>query len=290
MSTLISMVTPCFNAEKYIVETVESMLSQTALASGRAQLQLIVCDGLSRDATVEKVRQLNDSRIEIVSERDAGMYDALAKGFARVQGSIMGYLNAGDYLHKTAFDVILDIFENDEVQWFTGNYMFYNDRSQPVGGKTVFRFTSQLLMKGLYGRYLPTIQQESTFWRADMLSVVDMKVLAGLRLAGDAYLWRSFGAQAPHHTVRAFISGFRIHEGQLSEGKAKYFDELQSFSQRPNPLDMLRCLFEGVMWLLPPRIQLLFSRNTTWMYDHRLEKWRKPTLKELLARRRIGQS
>jgi glycosyltransferase involved in cell wall biosynthesis len=76
----ISIITPCRNAARFIGETVESVIGQTALFSGRAELEYIVCDGNSSDGTPDIVRSYGNKSIKIVSEPDAGMYDALSKG------------------------------------------------------------------------------------------------------------------------------------------------------------------------------------------------------------------
>src|SRR5690349_3953356 len=92
----ITIVTPCRNAERYIARTVESILRQTAVQSGRVKLQYIVCDGASTDGTVEVVRKMCGSEATIISEPDRGMYDALGKGLKRATGDVVAYLNAGD--------------------------------------------------------------------------------------------------------------------------------------------------------------------------------------------------
>ena len=102
-TVLVSVITPCFNAEKYIAETIESVLANTAFRSGAARLEYLVFDGGSTDRTCEIVRgliaqvDLPGVRLELVSEKDGGMYEALAKGMRRATGSIFAYLNAGEF-------------------------------------------------------------------------------------------------------------------------------------------------------------------------------------------------
>ena len=46
-----------------------------------------------------------------IVESDAGLYDGLSKGFKLATGDVMGYLNAGDFLNKTAFSVLKRLFK-----------------------------------------------------------------------------------------------------------------------------------------------------------------------------------
>ena len=38
------------------------------------------------------------------------MYEALARGLSMATGDVCAYMNAGDYYHKTAFDVVAELF------------------------------------------------------------------------------------------------------------------------------------------------------------------------------------
>ena len=57
------------------------------------------------------------------------------------------------------------------------------------------------------GRY-SALQQESTFWRAEMMAIVDLDMLASYRLAGDDYLWNTFATMAGPKVVKALLGGF----------------------------------------------------------------------------------
>ena len=48
-----TVITPCFNAARYVEETIQSVLAQTAVASGRVELEYWVIDGGSSDGTQE---------------------------------------------------------------------------------------------------------------------------------------------------------------------------------------------------------------------------------------------
>ncbi|ORE90773.1 glycosyltransferase family 2 protein [Acuticoccus yangtzensis] len=91
----ISILTPCFNSAGTIAHTIESVLSQD-----HPDIEHIILDGASRDATLEVVsRYQSDPRIRVYSKRDRGMYDALNSGLGLYEGEAFGVLNADDTFH-----------------------------------------------------------------------------------------------------------------------------------------------------------------------------------------------
>jgi glycosyltransferase involved in cell wall biosynthesis len=271
----ISVVTPCRNAERYIRETALSVLQQTAVESGRVELEYIVLDGKSTDGTLEVLKSLGSKGIRVVSERDDGMYDALAKGLRSVTGHVVAYLNAGDYYHKSAFDVVLDVMESKGAAWVTGLNVIYNDQSQVVATFLPYRYRREFLQCGLYdGRHLPFVQQESTFWRSELHQLVDFDRLAKLRYAGDAYLWSCFARGYELRIVNAYLGGFRSHAGQLSEQMESYRRELRSISAPPTLMQRIGARVDRLLWHAPPRLKKSLSGDGLYSYDHALEQWR----------------
>ncbi len=94
---LVSVVTPSLNQAKFLEET----LASVALQDYRP-IEHLVIDGASRDGTVELLRRWEaqdhgpNYSFRWWSEPDRGHADALNKGFARVRGQVVGWLNADD--------------------------------------------------------------------------------------------------------------------------------------------------------------------------------------------------
>ena len=172
-----TVITPCYNAARYIKETIQSVLAQSAVVSGRVELEYWVIDGGSSDGTQDIALQYADRGVRLVSAPDNGMYDALAKGFERATGEICCYINAGDYYHCAAFDVVADVMQSPSVQWLTGMYIIYNERSHVVLAQQPKRRPRDWIRRGFYGTVLPHIQQESTFWRTALLQDIDLAAL-----------------------------------------------------------------------------------------------------------------
>lgn len=90
----ISVLTVCWNSAATIRHTVDSFFAQD-----HKDKELIVVDGASTDETLAIVRSYADQQLQVVSEPDRGMYDALNKGLALCRGEAIGALNADDAFH-----------------------------------------------------------------------------------------------------------------------------------------------------------------------------------------------
>jgi glycosyltransferase involved in cell wall biosynthesis len=275
----ISIITPCRNAERYIGETVESVVSQSALLSGRAELEYIICDGLSTDRTVEIAEFMTNGfqhgTVRIVKQRDVGMYDALAHGLSMASGDICAYINAGDYYSKHAFDIVLDLFEWKKVKWLTGFSTVYNEQSHLVEFYLPFRYRARLFACGCYGTLLSAVQQESTFWNTELNRAINYETLTRFKYAGDFYLWHQFSQCANLNIVAAYIGGFKRHQGQLSENREAYLLELDQIinHRKAGIVDRLLAGFDSVMWKLPPVVKKHFNQRGLYRFDHERQEW-----------------
>lgn len=102
-----SVVTPCFNAMRFLPDTVASV--RHALA-GR-DYEHVVADGGSMDGTVDFLREQPD--LNWRSEPDGGMYEALNKAVSRASGEVVGHLNTDEQYNRAGLQAALDIFESD---------------------------------------------------------------------------------------------------------------------------------------------------------------------------------
>lgn len=246
----ISIITPCLNAEAYIEETVRSVLEQRAVTTDRVELEYLVMDGASTDGTLEILEQFG-SALTICSDPDRGLYDALGKGLQRVTGEVTAYLNAGDYYHKSALDIVVDIFEAGSVQWLTGYNAIYGDKSYLIDITLPLIYRKRLFECGMYGRILPFVQQESTFWLTKLHELINFPRLASFKYAGDYFLWHSFSRKCDLKIVKAYLGGFRLHPQQLSANKGAYDAEVRTFTRRPNPVDRALSRLDWVFWRVP---------------------------------------
>lgn len=285
---LVTIVTPVYNGEKYITETIESIIYQR----GDFEIEYIIVDGASSDKTISIVKKYQDMlnsgeclincekvSITFISEKDEGMYHALVKGFKLATGDIVAYVNSDDFYLPNAFSTVVDIFLTyPEVEWLTGMPVNYNEKGQIIGCFLPFNYNADLIRKGIYGPTLVFIQQESIFWRAKLLNFLDFTNLKNYKFAGDFYMWYTFSKHTDFYIVQSCLGGFRCHGNQLSKWKSEYYREFYSIAERKTFLDVTKAyLYKVATYFLPNRIKRKFNSKIIYYYNG---KWTKGNRKE----------
>src|SRR5204863_9369705 len=87
-----AIVTPTLNQAQYLKATIDSVLQQNY-----PHVAYLVQDGGSSEATIEILKSYG-AGLQWRSEADSGQGNAINRGFKRVQGDIMAYLNSDDVL------------------------------------------------------------------------------------------------------------------------------------------------------------------------------------------------
>ncbi|MDI1235323.1 MAG: glycosyltransferase family 2 protein [bacterium] len=105
----VSIITICFNAEKTIGQTIESVLNQQY-----NNIEYIIIDGASKDNTLSVIEPFRLRISKVISEPDKGLYDAFNKGLRLATGDIIGILNSDDfYPNSMVIQKVVNIFNNN---------------------------------------------------------------------------------------------------------------------------------------------------------------------------------
>lgn len=105
----ISIITATFNAAEYLPRLIESIAAQK-----REDVEFLVVDGGSKDATLSILADRSDVVNQWISERDEGIYDAWNKGVKMARGEWVMFLGADDRLHPRALDVFTKFLDTVE--------------------------------------------------------------------------------------------------------------------------------------------------------------------------------
>jgi len=89
---IVSVVIPMFNVDKYIAKSINSVLNQSY-----HHFELILVDDGCSDKTLDVVKQFNDSRIRLISQRNRGLSGARNTGIDAARGIYVALLDADDY-------------------------------------------------------------------------------------------------------------------------------------------------------------------------------------------------
>jgi len=121
MNLKFSIITVCFNSERTIKDTVDSVVKQTY-----KNYEHIIIDGASTDNTVKIIEKYNKSsdKVNFISEIDQGIYDAMNKGIKVAKGDLIVFLNSDDTFEKEALEVINKNY-TDDIDLIFGDVYWY---------------------------------------------------------------------------------------------------------------------------------------------------------------------
>lgn len=109
INPLVSIIIPVYNAEKYILETIHSIIHQTY-----ENYEVIVVDDGSTDSSIELIEHLEGNRFKIISQKNRGASAARNIGIKNAYGDYIQFLDADDLMHPDKIKNQIEILKNED--------------------------------------------------------------------------------------------------------------------------------------------------------------------------------
>ncbi|HEX9996643.1 MAG TPA: glycosyltransferase family 2 protein [Abditibacterium sp.] len=115
MNPFVSIIIPTFNVETKLEASLRSVLEAQMPFEN---FEVLIVDGASTDETVSIAREWaeRETRIQIWSQGDSGIYDAMNRGIARSKGSYLYFLGAGDLLRPGVLEKVAMALEKESLK------------------------------------------------------------------------------------------------------------------------------------------------------------------------------
>jgi glycosyltransferase involved in cell wall biosynthesis len=199
----IAMVTPSYNQEAYLRATIDSILNQNYPA-----LDYVVEDGGSDDGSVEVLRSYGE-KLRWSSDGDNGQGDAINRGFRKVTGEIMGYLNSDDVLLSGTLAYVAQAFlDHPDIDIVYGHRIYIDEEGYDIGRCVLPAHNSEMLK---WADYVP---QETMFWRRRVWDKVG-PFNESYRYALDwDFILRAQAEGFKFLRLPRFLACFRVHGAQ----------------------------------------------------------------------------
>ncbi len=117
---MLTIITPCFNSEKFIARCIESLAQQI----GTFDVEHLIVDGASRDRTLAIIDEYKSRfpHLRVVSEPDRGQSDAMNKGIALARHRSITFLNVDDFFEpETIAQVMNQLKSAPDLHFLVGN-------------------------------------------------------------------------------------------------------------------------------------------------------------------------
>jgi hypothetical protein len=230
----ISVVTPVLNGERFLEQTIRSVLEQEY-----AGIEYYIQDGGSSDNTVSVIRRFESEITGWVSQPDEGQADALNRAFERASGEILAWINADDFYEPGAFQAVAEVFaaQPDAVAVAGAAWITHPD------GTRVLRRPTDVSRAGLLNWRRNWIAQPSVFFRRSAWQQVG-PLDTSLHWAMDFDLWLELLDVGPIATTDRVLAAFRQHpEGKCSAGLQQMREETRRVVTRHATVEELAELY-----------------------------------------------
>ncbi|HCJ56219.1 MAG TPA: hypothetical protein DHV55_01640, partial [Clostridiaceae bacterium] len=110
MSSLISIIVPIYNAERYLVGCIESILAQTY-----KNIQVILVNDGSTDNSLKicNLYKSLDSRVIVIDKLNEGVSATRNLGLQVAKGDYIGFVDSDDHIEKNMYEVLLNKIKRD---------------------------------------------------------------------------------------------------------------------------------------------------------------------------------
>ena len=125
----VSVIVPVYNVERYVVQTLQSILAQTY-----TDFELIVVDDGSTDNSLDICRTFNDKRVRIVQQANRGLAGARNTGIRQAQGEYLAFLDSDDLWQPNKLACHVEhLAKSPQVGVSFSRSSFIDDDGHPLG-------------------------------------------------------------------------------------------------------------------------------------------------------------
>lgn len=253
MNPLVSIITPSFNAQKYIAQTIQSVQNQTY-----KYWELIIVDDGSTDDTVSIINNfiLNDHRIFLKKiSKNSGAGVARNIGLQIATGNFITFLDADDLWKPEKLEKQLHFMQEQNIP-FTFSFYETIDENGNLLNKTITT-PLKITYKQLY--YCNWIGNLTAIYNLDVLGKIS---ISPLKKRQDWILWLQILKQIKSATpVNESLAYYRVRTNSLSSSKWKLikynFNVYKNYHQRNifwSTLDTFRFLY--VQFFIKPKYKI----------------------------------
>lgn len=209
---VVSVITPAYNAARFIRETIKSVKAQTF-----TRWEMIVIDDCSTDGTREVVEEEagNDPRIRLMRmHENSRQAHARNKGIREARGKYIAFLDSDDLWHPEKLAVQIEFMEKTGYVLTYSSYRKINEKGDVISKPLKFPPVVNLdcLLKSNYIGCLTAVYNSEKIGKVYMPNITKRE---------DYALWLkilSMGNKA--YLVDRCLAMYRIRRGSVSNNKA----------------------------------------------------------------------
>jgi glycosyltransferase involved in cell wall biosynthesis len=196
----ISIITPSYNQDQFLEETIRSVLLQDYPA-----IEYIIIDGGSTDNSQSIIKKYKKKLAWFVSETDSGQADAINKGLKKATGEFVAWLNSDDIYTENAISSAVDkLRSNLDCGMVFSNVLSIDSESSVFNTMLYGDWGMRELMQ------FNIIGQPGVFMRKKVLEDVGF-LDPNFHYLLDHHLWLKIASKYPIKHIDEFWAAARFH-------------------------------------------------------------------------------
>ncbi len=126
---VISVIMPVYNGERYLRESIQSILRQTL-----RKFEFVIVDDSSRDSSVSIINSIDDPRIRFFDRPHAGMDEQLNYGISVAKAPLVAFAEQDDISLPSRLEKEYDFMQkNEDVGVLSGSFEIINTHGEQIG-------------------------------------------------------------------------------------------------------------------------------------------------------------
>ena len=209
---LISIITPLYNAERFIAETILSIQNQTY-----SNWEVLIVDDSSTDLSSKVIEKLGlaDSRIHFIrNDENKGAAQCRNQGTELAKGDYIAFLDADDLWHKKKLEKQLRFMQANNCDVSFTSYVHIDEHSKPMH-KRIKALASLSYKKQHSNNYIGNL---TGMYKAIVLGKISSP---NIRKRQDWAVWLEAikRSEKPALGLQDDLAYYRVHKGSMSGKK-----------------------------------------------------------------------
>tara|TARA_B100000959_G_scaffold278160_1_gene336040 strand:- start:857 stop:1672 length:816 start_codon:yes stop_codon:yes gene_type:complete len=219
---LVSIIMNCFNGERYLMDSIDSVISQTY-----KNWEIIFWDNQSQDKSAEIFRSFHDKRFKyFLGKEHTSLYTARNLAIKKTKGKYVAFLDTDDWWYKTKLkEQIKFLKKNKKYQTvYTNFYLYFQNRNKFK--KCYSSLPSGLITQKLLNNYsigISTVLLEKKIFKKFMFN-------EKYNIIGDFDFFINLSRHYNLGSIEKPLMFYRIHKSNFSIKKVDlYYNELKNW-------------------------------------------------------------
>jgi glycosyltransferase involved in cell wall biosynthesis len=204
----VSVLMPVYNGDKYLRETIDSVLNQTY-----KDFEFIVIDDGSTDNSLKIIESFDDERIKLIKQNHGKIVKALNGGLEIAKGEYIIRVDADDVSLPERFSTLVDYLDKNPETTICGSWANVIDENGKYLREMTYPPVENSDIKKFILSHCPFIHPSVIFRKKDI------EEIGGYRKyeLEDYELWTRILKKFKGHNIPEKLINYRVHSKSMTE-------------------------------------------------------------------------